>query len=293
MTSNWRLGEPSGNIGYDWSSGDDLTIDSSAVRGAAGALNNETSNTATTFTGSGTVPATTTHSQTGLQTFSTEAWIKTTTTSGGKIIGFGNSSTDTSTNYDRMVYMANSGRLVFGVYPNQVSAVESPSSYNDGNYHHIVATLGANGQQLYVDGKKVAGRSDTTSAQAYSGYWRIGGDNINGWPDQPSTQNFAGTVDEVAVYPAALNLQQVRAHYIASGRTLIVPQRPADAYGGAVWDDQPDLYLRLDETSGSSAVNTITGETGATYSSGVTLGATAAPAAPSGKSITFPSGVLR
>ncbi len=289
-TSDWRLDEPSGTTGYDWTGGDDLTVDASATRGVAGALLNETGDTATTFSGSATVPATITHAQNGPQVFSAEAWIKTTTTSGGKIIGFGNSTTGTSSGYDRHVYMANSGRIVFGLYPNTVSAVESPAAYNDGNWHHIVATLGANGQQLYIDGKKVAGRTDTTSAQVFSGYWRIGGDNVGGWPDQPSNQNFTGTIDEAAVYPTALSLAQVRAHYIASGRTLVVPQKPGDTYGGRVWDDQPDLYLRLDETTGTSAVNTITAETGATYSDGVTLGTDPSPAAPAGKSITFPTG---
>ena len=46
-----------------------------------------------------------------------EAWFKTTTTAGGKIIGFGNRSTGNSTSYDRHLYMSNTGRLYFGVNP--------------------------------------------------------------------------------------------------------------------------------------------------------------------------------
>ncbi len=57
--------------------------------------------------------------------------------------------------------------------------VSSAGTYNDGSCHHIVATLSATtGMALYVDGKRVASDAGTTSAQAYTGYWRIGGDNL-------------------------------------------------------------------------------------------------------------------
>ncbi len=58
---------------------------------------------------------------------------------------------------------------------------------------------------LYVDGVRVARRTDTTQGEAYLGYWRVGGDNLDGWPSQPSSSNFAGSVDEVAIYPTALD----------------------------------------------------------------------------------------
>ena len=61
----------------------------------------------------------------GPQTFSIEAWFKTTTNDGGKIVGFGNAQTGGSSannnaspgssNYDRHIYMMNDGQLVFGV----------------------------------------------------------------------------------------------------------------------------------------------------------------------------------
>src|SRR5205085_2806673 len=137
------------------------------------------------------------------QVFSVEAWFKTTSTSGGKIIGYGNNTTGDSSNYDRHVYMTNDGKLVFGVYNNGVYTVSSSAAYNDGAWHQVVGTLGA--------------------------------------------------------------------------------------YGQAVWDANPDLYLRLDETSGTSALNTMTAEQGGTYN-GVTLGQPGSPAAADGKSVTFPGG---
>jgi hypothetical protein len=288
-TTLWPLGESSGTTGYDWVGADDLVLDAAATRGAPGPLLNETT-TATTFTGSAAVPAASTTLRTGPQAFSVEAWVRTTTTSGGKIIGFGNSNTGDSGNYDRHLYMTSSGAIVFGVYPGGVSTVSSAGGFNDGQWHHLVGTLGSGGQELYVDGKRVGRRTDTTSAQPYSGYWRVGGDNLNGWPDQPASFAFAGDIAQAAVYPAALSSTRVQAHYTASGRSLVLPVKPADAYGAAVWDAQPDLYWRLDETSGSSAKDTMTNEPGAVYSSGVTLGQPGSPAAPAGRSVTLPGG---
>ena len=64
-------------------------------------------------------------------------------------------------------------------------------------------------------------------AQAYTGYWRVGGDNLNGWnldpwgsnsqgTTQPHSYYFNGTIADVAVYPAALSAAQVAAHYAAA-----------------------------------------------------------------------------
>jgi hypothetical protein len=145
-------------------------------------------------------------------TYSVETWFKTTTTSGGKLIGFGNVQTGNSGNYDKHVYMTNSGQLVFGVWTNYANTITSPSSYNDGAWHHVVATQGSDGMKLYVDGQLV-GTNAQTANQSYDGYWRVGGDNLNGWPNQPSSNYFNGSLDETAVYPTALSAAQVAHHY--------------------------------------------------------------------------------
>ena len=48
-------------------------------------------------------------------TYSEECWFRTTTTTGGKLMGFGYRQASTSSAYDRHVYMQNDGRLTFGV----------------------------------------------------------------------------------------------------------------------------------------------------------------------------------
>src|SRR5690606_1366758 len=126
------------------------------------------------------------------------------------------------------VYMAPSGELVFGVYPGGVRTITSALSYNDDAWHHVVATLGLRGIELYVDGVLVANDPGTVSGQSsLSGYWRIGGDNLSGWPSVGST-NFSGTIDEVATYGRQLDLADVVRHYtVGSGNEI--PNTAPDA----------------------------------------------------------------
>lgn len=153
-------------------------------------------------------------SQTTPSTFTVELWFKTTTKVGGRLIGFGNTRTGTSTKYDRHIYMSSSGQLWFGVFPNTVVTVNSAAAYNDGTWHLATATLSSVGMRLYVDGVLAASNS-TNVAQDYTGYWRIGYDSVATWTNQPSSFYFNGSVAYPAVYTVALTPDQVRGHYLA------------------------------------------------------------------------------
>ncbi|BDZ46066.1 LamG-like jellyroll fold domain-containing protein [Naasia aerilata] len=194
-TNYWRLGEPSGSVLYDLVGSDDAYAGTGLTRGLAGALTAD-SNTATTFSGDANGTAGTRNLISGPQSFAVEAWFKTTSTTGGKIVGFGSSSTGLSSSYDRHLYLDAAGHVVWGVWPGYSSTVTTSGVYNNGQWHHVVGNLSASGQQLYVDGTLI-GSTSVTSAQAYSGYWRIGGDSS--WAGD---QYFDGTIDEVAVYSA-------------------------------------------------------------------------------------------
>ena len=244
----WRLGESSGNVGFDWTGNGDLSITGSVARAMDGAISADPDK-ATRFDNAFAASSASTNAP---NNFSTEMWFKTTTKSGGKLIGYGNSATGNSGSYDRHLYMENSGKLTFGVYPGGVRTITSTAAYNDGNWHQAVTSLGSNGMELYVDGKRVAQRSDVTVGQDYSGFWRVGGDNLSGWSNQPSSNNFAGTLDEVSIYPNSLTPSQVQAHYTASGRSLAIPEAPGDAYGRLVYDAAPSVYWRFDEASGAA-----------------------------------------
>ena len=290
-TSYWPLGETSGTAAFDWATGFDAIVQAGVTRGVPGAVIGH-SGTASRFDGSATGYAVTDTAQPSTDTFSVEAWVKTTSTTGGKIVGFGDSRTGTSSSYDRHVYMDGSGKIWFGVYPGGVRTVNSSTSYNDGPWHQVVATLGSAGMALYVDGKRIAQRADVTSAQGYSGYWRIGGDNIGGWPNQPSTAFIAADIDEVSVYPASLSLAQVIAHYEASGRTSSAPAAPTDAYGKSVYNADPDLYWRLGESSGTVAADSSRSLTPGTYSGQVSQGAAGLVTGTPDSAATFSTGIV-
>ena len=120
---------------------------------------------------------------------------------------------------------------------------------------------------LYIDGKQIGTNSRTTVGRNYNGYWRVGGDST--WS---GNQYFTGRIDDVAIYPTVLTGAQIRQQYIDSGRTIVGGTPPSDAYGSTVWNDSPNIYYRLDETSGSTATDLSGNTNNGTYSGGVTLG---------------------
>jgi Concanavalin A-like lectin/glucanases superfamily len=120
----------------------------------------------------------------------------------------------------------NDGQLVFGVNNGSRQTIESGNVYNDGKWHDAVATLGPAGMTLYVDGQLV-GTNLTNTAQVYQGYWRVGGDNLQGWNldpwgsssqglTEPGSYYFQGAMADVAVYPVALTAHEIALHYAAS-----------------------------------------------------------------------------
>lgn len=229
-TEYWRLGEASGS-GLSSASPDDLTL-GTVTRGTAGAIAGDP-DAATTFPGTATVPGTSKIAQSGPQVFTAEAWFRTTTTTGGKILGFGDSTTGNSRNYDRHIYLTNAGNLVFGVHDGTIQTVTSPKTYRDGAWHHVAATLGPAGIRLYVDGAPVGDKASARTAQQYNGYWRVGGDNLSSWTNAPLSSKFAGTVDEVAIYPTALSADRIAQHHDL-GVTGPANQAPTAAFGSAV-----------------------------------------------------------
>ena len=221
-TSFWRLGE-TGSTAFDYAGFNDATSGSGVTGGAVGAINAD-ANPASVFDGTTNGFAATRSASPATASLTVEGWVKTTSTTGGKIIGYGSASAGTSSSYDRHVYMDNAGHIIFGVYNGGVHTVTSGQTYNDGQYHQVVATLDpTQGMTLYVDDKSVGKDPGTTLGQSYTGYWRIGGDNLAGWPNQPGSFFLAGTIDDVAIYSTALTPAMVDAHYLASGRTSTRP----------------------------------------------------------------------
>ena len=133
---------------------------------------------------------------------------------------FGNQQSGLSSNYDRHVYMLPVGQLVFGTWTGTDNLAQTTGSYNDGNWHYMVATQGPDGMKLYVDGQ-LAATNPQTQAQSYNGLLAGRRRQSHGWG--ANNGYFAGTIDEAAVYPTVLTPAQVRSHYMASPAAVNAP----------------------------------------------------------------------
>jgi PKD repeat protein len=162
-------------------------------------------------------------------------------------MGFGTGTTGLSSSYDRHVFMQDNGTLVFGTWTGVANTITSTDSYNDGLWHHVVAAQGVGGMRLYVDGELV-GTNPQTGAEAYTGYWRIGGDNT--WSS--SSPYFNGRIDEFAVYPVVLSPETVAEHY-----ELGAPPPPNQAPTADFTNTAVGKKVTFDSTPASDSDGTI------------------------------------
>ncbi|TFV90712.1 PKD domain-containing protein [Blastococcus sp. CT_GayMR16] len=203
----WTLGESSRSTAYDHAGSTDLGVGNGVTVSRPGAISGDT-DTAYRFGGTSSGIVYSQNATPAPNTFTVEAWFQTTDRTGGKIVGFGNSRTSQSNTYDRHVYMDAQGRVIFGVNSSLKRTVSSATGLNDGKWHHVAASLSPAGMALYVDGKLVGSRADTTTGSSYNGYLRIGGDRS--WSGDSW---FNGQIDDVALYTAALPADRVANHF--------------------------------------------------------------------------------
>ena len=209
----WRLDETSGTTMADSSTGPSrpgTLLAQTATLGQTGALTSENPNRALGLT-MGVVS--TNQPVAGPTTFSVEAWVKSGSNTGGRILGFGNGSgMNPSATTDRQLYLAPNGKVYFGVGSNKTT-VASTSAINNNQWHHVVGTYtsGSNGMKLYVDGA-YQGQA-TATPQNFSGYWRAGAEDLNGWAGNPTDDYFEGSLDELAVYTKVLTPAEISSHF--------------------------------------------------------------------------------
>jgi signal peptidase I len=208
----WRLDETTGTAINDAGPGnrDGSVLAQTYAYNQTGALTSESPNRAMSFT-IASITANNTVTPSGA--FSVEAWVKTTSTTGGRFLGFGNATgQNPSTTVDRQLYLAPNGKVYFGVGSAKTTVV-SGSAINNGAWHHVVGTYtsGSNGMKLYVDGA-LQGQT-TATVQSFAGYWRVGAEHITGWAGNPTDDYFEGSLDEVAVYTDVLTPAEISSHY--------------------------------------------------------------------------------
>ncbi len=105
-----------------------------------------------------------------------------------------------ASNYDRMLYIDDTGLLRFGAYSGSTVTVASPSAVDDGNFHLAVGAMSStSGMTLFLDGS-VVGTNANTSSQAYTGWWHLGGGNTTAWPGGGYPFFLTGTEGQVATW---------------------------------------------------------------------------------------------
>jgi len=211
----WRLDDPAGSTVLRDTSGPwDLTAQSGTALHAATGIPGDPG-TAASFNGTPSGAAATTQLVGGTDTFTIEAWFRTTSTSGGLLVGMDAYPTGTGSIHDRQLYLDGSGHVLFTVNPGSQAVIGSSGTYRNGAWHSAVATLSPSGMRLYVDGALVATNATVTRAMQIGGAWRVGGDAT------PAAQYgyLNGAIDDVAVYnTAALSAARIAAHYQAGAK---------------------------------------------------------------------------
>jgi hypothetical protein len=211
----WPFDTGTGTQGYDVGMNSDNATLVGAPSWAIGIVGQ-----AVTLNGT-TQYASTANQVSGPAAFTEEIWFKSTSSTGGRLMGFGDAQTGASTSRDRQIYLDNAGHIIFGTKPAALyKTVTTASTYNDGSWHHVAGTLGAGGLLLYVDGVRLGTDTGTTTAGSYSGYWKMGYDDLTGWPSAPTSNFLAGTIDEARVLTRQLSDTEITNDYTAGQNAL-------------------------------------------------------------------------
>ncbi len=207
----WRLNETGSSVADSSGNGRTGTM-TTVYRPAPGALSGDTAvatygnDKSLVYANAATTPS---------NDYTLQLWFKTGTGKGGKLAGLESSPLGLGSSANRSLYMVNDGRLAFGTLASgTATSLISSKKYNDGAWHMATLTQSGAGMTLYVDAVRVASNTVAGSA-ASSGYWRLGGGNLAAWPNQPTNPYFAGSLDEFAVYNAALGSATITAQFKA------------------------------------------------------------------------------
>jgi hypothetical protein len=226
-SSYWRLEALSGRLAID-----QVGCRSSLIKGTstAGALIGETS-TSRTGASFGSLQV----SDTSMGIRSVEAWVKLEST---------NAMSSATLLQTGSVYVwMNNGGVALSTPSTGTTQQLSYPYMTDGSWHHIVAVVGSTTASLYVDSILTATSSMGTQSSA-TGLLSAG--------------DFAGDLDEVALYETELGPEQIRKHWHA-GMTgnVCVSTVGSSPYEQAIATDGASSHWRLEGSSGRIALDQV------------------------------------
>lgn len=199
----WRLGDVSGTVAVDEiGAAHNGTYEGSPTLNAASLLVGDV-NPSVSFGLNQRVVIPNTPPIALVSDFSVECWVKTTTTTGERLV-FGSYSGASNTGHGIGLYLDN----VFVAFDGVSSMIVAAPGVFNGQPHHLVATYTGSSPditgRLYIDGALVGSSSsrsvNATDTVAMGDYAQQAGDYI-------------GVLDECAIYPTVLSLAQIQNHY--------------------------------------------------------------------------------
>jgi RHS repeat-associated protein len=224
--SYWRFGEKAGTAAAGSEIANNLGKDAGVIRNVTleqpGGLPG-TDNTAGLFNGTSSVVELPKGIVKRSRDTAVELWFKMTgTQTGGPLLGYQDTAVDaTPTAGVPLLYVGLDGH-VRGQFKTTATApkpIESLVDSRDNKWHHVVLSVTADVQSLYVDGvKKSKPVTDGVLDHSLLTFNQVGA----GWATTPASwpqwgttakRTFNGTIDEVAVYGHALSDQSVKAHW--------------------------------------------------------------------------------
>lgn len=215
--------------------------------------------------------------------FSVEFWVNVPSTVSGSQFLWTQTYQSGSSAYPAYISLESGSPAFFEVQINTTGGlVAAYPAVVLGAKNHLVVTWNGSTLSAYVNGSladSATGSGTLTNyASPYAGF-KLGG-------PVPGHTGFSGALGEFALYGSALSSTRVSAHYNAA---INADPTPAPTnYSTQVQSDNPVVYYRTNEPSGTTAVDSSSHGYNGTYGSSVTLGGTGLVAGDTAP--TFPGG---
>ncbi|WP_157536093.1 LamG-like jellyroll fold domain-containing protein [Kitasatospora mediocidica] len=116
------------------------------------------------------------------------------------------------------LYVGTDGKLHGKFWDQYTTAwqIVTPSTVNDGKWHHVVLSASATSQSMYLDGS-LTGTTLGTRTVSPSTYVYVGAGESSSWPNGPTNTEgyFPGSISDVAFYRAQLTAADAAQHFQA------------------------------------------------------------------------------
>jgi len=144
---------------------------------------------------------------------SLSAWFNTSSAPAGIVGNAGAEKVTSSNGWVPSLYVGANGKVHTSIFwHGDTKTTTSSNSYDDGEWHHAVATYDDGTETLYVDGKKVGQRTGLSQKDYNNGdyFYYVGACRTgSSWPNDGGNEAiYIKNVDEVRVYDRALSASE-------------------------------------------------------------------------------------